>query len=117
MSTKNPNLKQPVTPLDAQYAASLEGKRDNYIHRNLVGIDVLANLLADGNSDETISSRMARWATEDKGLKKDIGIAVCDALNVVNKDHGAKAEVSDLGRAERLVEIEKATPTIKQDLK
>lgn len=99
----------PITPLSPTEVAAQEvvASKEGYVKRDLVAIDELANVLADGSPDETISSRMARWATEDHGIKRDIGIAVSYALNLAQKDHGAKAEASDLERAMAAEAIER----------
>jgi hypothetical protein len=107
---------QPVTPLSAEaLAARIDGaQKESYIHKDLVAFDQLVNVLADGNPDETISARMARWATAEKpgSVKHHVGSGVCRVLNLIEKDHGAIAEASDLGRAEHVEQIERATPTM-----
>lgn len=112
-------MSNPVQPLPpSEYQKELgKAKSEGYVHRSLVGFDDFVNVLLDGSPDETISSRCARWDTEDTGLKKAIGSAVCRALNLVNKDHGAKAEAADLGRARQVVKIEEATPTVQEESK
>lgn len=109
-------MSSPVQPLTPQQFAQQELKdiHQSWFHRDAVAFDQMVNVFADGNPDETISSRMARWATEDSGFKKEFGSAVCDALNKINPDHGAKAEVADLTRAEAVEGVELASPTIKE---
>ena len=100
----------PIVPLTPAQVAAQERQaaQEPYLKRDAVGFDQLVNVLTDGNPDETISSRMARWATEGTGLKRDIGVAVSKALNLAQPDHGAKAEAGDLERAQKVVSIERA---------
>ena len=99
----------PITPLSPAQIATQEQQAaaEAYPKRSLVAFDQLVNVLTDGDPDETISSRMARWATEDTGLKKDIGTAVSKALDLAQPDHGAKAEAGDIARSENVIAIEK----------
>lgn len=101
-------MSNPVTPLNAQQTAEaiVKASHEGYIHRDLVSFDDLVNTLADGNPDETISSRMGRWAVNDTGLKKDIGVAVCDALGLIQHNHDAKAVAADYERAKKLMQVE-----------
>lgn len=108
-------MSDPVQPLPNLPAQEQQTAQEGYIHRSLVGLDEMVNVLLDGSPDETISSRMARWATEDSGIKQHIGSAVCKALNLVSPDHGAKAIAGDLERAETIVQTEESTPTVKEE--
>lgn len=101
----------PLTPAEFQQQ-ELEAMHEGWFHKDAVAFDQMVNVFAGGNPDETISSRMARWATEDTGFRKHFGEAVCAALNLIESDHGAKAEVADLARAENVVEIEESSPTV-----
>lgn len=107
-------MTDPITPLTPQQTAIQEAQaaHEGYVHRGLVGLDQFVNVLMDGNPDETISSRMARWATEETGLKKDIGVAVSKALDLAQPDHGAKAEAGDEQRAQNVAAIEEKTGDI-----
>lgn len=108
-------MSNPVQPLPpAEFQAAFDPDK-NYFRRAAVSLDDMVNALLDGNNDETISSRMARWATEHGGWKRDVGAAVCRGLNILSADHGAKAEAADLGRAELIVKTEEATPTVQQE--
>ncbi|MDE2099242.1 MAG: hypothetical protein KGL39_18455 [Patescibacteria group bacterium] len=112
-------MAEPVTPLSPGDFAGNIAKADDesYVHKDFVAFDQFVNVLADGNPDETISSRMARWATEEQpgSLKHRIGTGMCDFLNLFQKDHGAVAEASDLGRAKAVEHVEEATPTVKAE--
>ena len=110
-------MSNPVTPLNAQQTAEaiVRASHEGYIHRDLVSFDDLINTLTDGNPDETISSRMARWAVDDDGLKKDIGIAVCTALGDIQKNHDAKAVAADYERAKNLLQVEENSGIIKPE--
>lgn len=107
----------PVTPLTPSQLQQqeLQALHESWFHKDAVAFDDMVNVFAGGNPDETISSRMARWATEETGFKQSFGAAVCKALNIVSPDHGAKAEISDLSRAENVVHVEDATPTVAEE--
>jgi hypothetical protein len=94
-----------ITPLTPEQVAAQEAKtaKEGFIKRDLVALDMLANVLADGHNDETISSRLARDAEQHK-VVGEIGSKV---LDVFQRDHGAKAQAGDLERAEAIVLIEK----------
>ena len=100
----------PITPLTPAQISTQEisASKEGYVKRDLVGFDQFVNVLTDGDPDETISSRMARWATEDSGLKHDLGSAVSKGLDLFQKDHGAKAEAGDLERAQTVVTTEES---------
>ncbi len=104
----------PLTPAEFQHQ-TLEAMHESWFHRDAVAFDEMVNVFADGDPDETISSRMARWATEETGFKRGFGSAVCDALNKIEPDHGAKAEVADLARAENAETVEQNSPTVKEE--
>ena len=60
------------------------------------------NVIFGGDPDETISSRSARAATEGKLWGKILS----HFLDLFQTDHGAKAEVGDLTRAEDVEYLE-----------
>lgn len=101
----------PLTPAQTAHAEEQTAK-EGYVHRALVGFDEFVNVLLDGAPDETISSRMARWATEDNGLKRDIGTAVSRGLELFQRDHGAEAEAGDAERGQAVVKLEKESGNI-----
>ncbi len=106
------NPVQPLTPAELAQQ-ELEDIHQSWFHRDAVAFDQMVNTFTDGPPDETISSRMARWATEDRGFKRAFGSAVCASLDKIEPDHGAKAEVADMVRGERIAALEAATPTVK----
>lgn len=101
-------MSDPITPLTPEQIALQEAhaSQEGYIKRDLIGFDQFINVLMDGSPDETISSRMARWATEETGLKQAIGSAVSRGLDLAQPDHGAKAMAGDLERADNVAAIE-----------
>lgn len=107
-------MNDPIQPLDPEQVQQAEKSAQNegYVQRELVALDTFANVTADGLPDETISSRMARWDTEDTGLKHEAGKIVSEGLDLFQKNHGAKAEAGDLGRAEEVEKTETSTKTI-----
>lgn len=97
-----------ISPLTSAQVAKDETQvaKEGYFRKDLIGLDQFANVLMGGSPDETISSRSARWATEDKGLKEEVGEVVSKGLDLFQKDHGAKAEIGDMYRAETVETIE-----------
>jgi hypothetical protein len=69
-----------------------------YLHNDAVAIDDAANVFAGGKVGETISSRSQRAA--DRG--NVLGEIISDGLDLIQKDHGHKAEQGDLRRAEEV---------------
>lgn len=108
-----------LTPLDPAKAARTDAEVDHqgYIARLPRAIDIFANELFGGQMDETISSRMARWATEEPAgsAKHDVGSLICHALNVVDKNHGASAEEADKERAANEVTVEEQAQEVLKD--
>lgn len=96
----------PLTPAQEQVAEQ-QTAHEGYFRKDLIGLDQFANVITGGNPDETISSRMARWDTEDRGVKHEVGEVVSKGLDLFQKDHGAEAESGDLERAQNVVNIEK----------
>lgn len=94
-----------ITPLTPEQVAAQEAKtaKEGFIKRDLVALDMLANVLTDGHPDETISSRLARDAEQHK-VVGEIGSKI---LDLFQRDHGAKAAAGDLERAEEIEKIEK----------
>lgn len=85
-------------------------RREDYIHRALVALDIFVNVLTGGNEDETISSRVRRISDAHKGWSWNPGVWISKALNaglnLIQRDHGQHAEAGDLERAERVEHIE-----------
>ena len=96
-----------ITPLTPVQVAAQEARtaHENLIQRDLVAIDQLANVVTGGLPDETISSRLAR-AAEKHELVGEIG---SKALDLVQADHGAKAQAGDLERAGAVARAEEAS--------
>ena len=68
--------------------------------------------------DETLSSRMAHWATEKPhgSIEWHIGSLVMHAANKIDPDHGASSEEADRERATNEVAAEnQAEQIIKQE--
>ncbi len=107
----------PVTPLTpAQEAqAKASAAKEGYVMRNLVALDMDANVLMGGSDDETISSRMARWACEGKGLRRAIGSVISKGLDLLQRNHGARAVAGDAERAAIVLETENATGLLPKD--
>ena len=85
-------------------------KKEGYIHRALVALDIFANVLTGGNEDETISSRVRRASDTHKLWSWNPGVWIAKILNAglnfIQKDHGEHAEAGDLERAEIVERIE-----------
>lgn len=107
-------MSDPITPLTPAETAAQEAKalKENFAVRDAVAFDELVNVLTDGPPDETVSSRMGRWAKEDSGLKRDIGVAVSKALGLIQPDHDVKAQAGDVARAEQVIAVEQASGNI-----
>lgn len=105
-------MSDPITPLSPSETATQESQaaHEAYLHRVLVGFDQFMNVIADGDPDETISSRAARAA--EKGKKW--GIELSRFLNLFQKDHGAKAQAGDTERAENVENLETSSGAISQ---
>lgn len=102
---------QPLTPAEEQ-AALDQAAHESTFHRDAVAVDVCANVLLGGNPDETISSRMARWDTQDGGVRHEVGRVISEGLDLIEHNHGAKAEAADLERAQAVERIESTTGTL-----
>src|ERR1700744_1214714 len=93
-----------ITPLTPQQEATAEQQTadESYLKKDLVAVDIATNVVLGGNEDETISSRMARWDTQDTGIKHEVGEIVSEGLDLIQPDHGALAEAGDLERAKQV---------------
>lgn len=96
----------PITPLTTAQtqAEGVKEQADGYIKRVEVVIDIAANVITDGQQDETVSSRAARAALQGKWW----GIALSTVLGWIQPNHGAKAQASDIARAENVIRIEES---------
>lgn len=87
-----------------------------YWRRALTAFDVMVNVWTGGAPDDTISSRMQRWKTDDvprpNKAKKAVGKFMCGWLGLLQKDHDLKANAGDLGRAKS--EEQRTTRTLEK---
>lgn len=101
------------TPLTPEQVAQAQANasKDGYLHRDLVALDQDINVDAGGLPDETISSRVRRISDAHPkwGLNPAVWLAEAlnAGLNLIQADHGAKAEAGDLQRAQAVEETEK----------
>ena len=95
----------PLTPTQAAQQEQ-QATTQSYIHRVLVALVSFINVLFFGAPDETISSRSARAAEQNKLW----GILMSRVLDLFEADHGAKAQAADLERAEAVVTLEANSP-------
>lgn len=104
-------MSEAVTPLTPaqQELAEEQASKEGYVRRDLVGLDQFGNVITGGLPGETISSRMERWDTEDKGVKHLVGEAVSDGLDLLQPKHGELAEAGDTERALKVASEEEAT--------
>lgn len=95
-----------ITPLNPEQLKVQEEKasHEGYLHRVAVEVDDLGNVATGGLPDETISSRLAR-AAEKHELIGEIGTK---GLDLIQRDHGAKAQAADLYRADEVAAVEDA---------
>ena len=107
-------MTDPITPLTPAQLATAEQQtaKEGYLHKTAIGLDQFVDVLTGGLPDETISSRAARWDTEDKGLKHVAGHEMSRFLDLFQKDHGAQAEAGDLERAMIVETTEETTGTL-----
>lgn len=75
-----------------------------YWRRSLTAFDVMVNVWTGGAPDDTISSRMQRWKTDDvpkpNQAKRTVGKFMCGWLGWLQRNHDLKANAGDLARAE-----------------
>ena len=97
-----------ITPLSPEQIAKQEAQaaKEGYVKRDMIALDQFANVLTGGKPDETISSRWARGAEEHHVLD-ELG---SKALDIFQKDHGAKAQAGDVERAKAIEQIEESSP-------
>lgn len=72
-----------------------QAEHEGYLHRVLVAVDQMFNVLFRGRPGETISARAYRAAL----LGHRWGSVLNFLLNIVQSNHGAKAACGDLARA------------------
>lgn len=98
----------PLTPEQVVQQES-EAAKEGFVKRDLIALDIFANVLAAGHEDETISSRLARDAEQHK-VVGEIGSKI---LDVFQRDHGVKAQAGDLERAKAIVLTEEESGGLK----
>ena len=100
------------TPLNPQQIAQDEEKaaQEGYPHKVLVALDQDVNVDTGGLPDETISSRVRRISDAHPHWGWNPGVWLAKALNaglnLIQSNHGAKAQCGDLERAGTVVETE-----------
>lgn len=100
-----------VTPLTPEQTAIQEKQVDNYnyLHRLLIGLDDFTNVVVfNGECDETISAHTARMAMKHEF----VGVVMSKALDLIQKNHGAKAIAGDTERAKTIINIEENSGAI-----
>jgi hypothetical protein len=104
-------MSDPIVPLDPEQVTTQEQRavKENFIVRDLVAVDEMANVLTGGLPDETISSRLARDA--EKG--DEVGKVGSEILDVFQPDHGAKAQAGDAARATQVLTTEEDSGDLK----
>lgn len=91
-----------LTPAQTK-KAELSVVHAGYLHRLLIALDDFGNVaFLDGQDDETISSNTARMASKHEF----VGTVVSKALDLIQKNHGAKAIAGDAERAKIVTNIE-----------
>lgn len=99
----------PLTPEQIAQAQAQAGK-EGYVHRDLVALDQDVNVDTGGMPDETISSRVRRVTDAHPGWSWNPGVWLAKTLNaglnLIQGNHGAKAQAGDLERAEKVAAVE-----------
>lgn len=95
----------------AAMVSSISRVHGPYWYRVLVGLDCFANVITGGLVGETISARCGRWALVVQGhgtVWHWLARFMVKWLGVIQPDHGQRAIVGTLTRAEQLIEVERA---------
>lgn len=96
----------PVTPLTPEQQAVVDAEVAVYPwwRRVLISIDQSCNVIFFGGLvGETISAHAGRMAVQHAWW----AVWLCDGLDYLESDHGAKASAADLYRALLVIQIEK----------
>jgi hypothetical protein len=92
--------------------AEANSSKEGYFHRDLVALDQDLNVDTGGLPDETISSRVRRVSDRHPGFTWNPGVWLAKALNaglnLIQPDHGQRAQAGDLERGLRVAETEQA---------
>jgi len=96
----------PLTP-EQVAAAQARAAREGYLHRVLVAFDQFWNVAGTGGlPDETISAHTRRVVDDPNAKHKLLAKVLNHCLDLIQPDHGAKAEAGDLQRAETVTKVE-----------
>jgi hypothetical protein len=103
-------MSSPITPLTPEQilVEKARANAESPFHQDLVVIDQALGKIIGGMPDITMSTDLAIMATEGTGIRREVGIVGSEILDKFEPDHGAKATVADLERAEAAVEVLKA---------
>jgi len=80
-------------------------KLKKYCWNLLISFDQFVNTICGGDPDETISSRMGKWAREgknDSGVKKPLFKIANFIVEIFEKDHFVKSIENDEGNNETI---------------
>lgn len=104
-------MTEPITPLTPAQTAVEEAQAagENFITRDLVAVDILADELTGSPMGETISTRLAIDSVQGHGISREVGKIGSAILNVFQHDHGADAVAGDLERAQAEEKIVRAS--------
>lgn len=109
-------MSSPLIPLTPEQIAveKARANAESPFHEDLVVIDQALGKIIGGMPDITMSTDMAIMATQGTGIRKEIGVVGSEILDKFEPDHGAKATVADLERAEAAVETLKAALNVEE---
>jgi hypothetical protein len=111
MVTPLPKGDTPLTPTQIQSNAE-QVDNEGYLRVVLVGFDQMWNTIIGGMPDETISAHVRRITDDPNAKHKLLAKVLNHMLNVIQPNHGARAEVGDLTRAENVLKTEQAALNI-----
>lgn len=95
------DLNQRLTS-DEIAAAEVKATHHSYVARVLVGVDEWLNVATGGSLDETISARAQRLSDSGNEFAK----LLTHGLDLIQKQHGRKAEAGQLAQAEAVEKTE-----------
>lgn len=91
-------------------AQEKQAAHESYFHRDAVALDQDINVDTGGQLDETISSRVRRVSNAHPKWGWNPGVWLAKTLNaglnLLQKNHGAKAQAGDLERAQAVEKTE-----------
>ena len=89
-----------------------ETLQEGYVHKVLVAFDMMCNVAFFGGlPDETISSHAARAGFDGEGWGKLLN----HFLDLIQKDHRARAVAGDLTRAEVVEAVERSSRIVPEN--